>query len=371
MKRVLWLFLCLLLSVVNTAAIENKTPVKFIYLNGSNTNTAESMDDFVKGINKVHPYIKSSLEASEFVQGNMLRGLYIKDKPETFFWGFESSDDLNTMDKGLSLMSVFSPKLAQTVRSFISHCMHDAIWVQKSYNMQKVVNNLHKNVLEAYAEGGKVVLLGYSAGSFITYEYLIHKIPAIDLTDIWENEDNVNVKPTCLDAVTSSGMVVYTANGEFLQNPDKNELKNLYKNLNTYTDANCAPENTVIGVVNYASPLALFYSDIYNNSLEINNYNAYLFKYLMKNNIFMLTVNFAEDPMGFPISDNMTIDDLKQHSNIEVSGKGRGFVYTKSDVKSPATFIGAHLSYWNHPKKFAKMVTDGYVEGYKYFYKLK
>ena len=85
----------------------------------------------------------------------------------------------------------------------------------------------------------------------------------------------------------------------------------------------------------------------------------------------MLTVNFAEDPMGFPIANNMNIDDLKTYVDASFFTKGRGFFYSKSDVKSPATFIGAHLSYRKYPKKFAKMITDGYVEGYKYFYKLE
>ena len=367
---VLMLFACFLKPVY---ADESKTPVKFIYLNGSNTNTEESENDFINGIAKVHPYIKKSLESSDFVSKNMLHSgnLCIDSKPETFFWGFESSQDLSTVDESLNWTSVFSPRIAQRVRSFISHCMHDAIWVQKSYNMQKVINDLHVRVLEASKNNEKVVLLGYSAGSFITYEYLIHKMPAIDLNKILATDSKSAVKPTCLDAVLASRIAIYSASGEFLKNPDKEQVKGLFNNLDNYTDLYCAPDDTLIGVVNYASPLALFYSDRYNHSLEINNYNSYLFEYLKRNDIFMLTVNFADDPMGFPIANNMTIDDLHKHSNWSISDVGHGFFYSKSDVKSSATFIGAHLSYWKHPKKFSKMITDGYIEGYKYFYKLK
>ena len=372
MKRFLLLLWILCVFSIQVYADDAVTPVKFIYLNGSNTNTADSEKDFVKGVEKVHPYIKSYLEASDFVRKNMLYDgtLTISEKPESFFWGYDSSQDLNSMDASLNWMSVFSPRLAQTVRSFISHCMHDAIWVQKSYNMQRVINELHKSVLSAHRKGEKVVMLGYSAGSFITYEYLIHKMPAMDLNSVWLNEDKVKLKPTCLDAVTASGMAVYSANGEFFENPDQSMLKSLFRNLDKYTEEQCAPEGTVLGVINYASPLALFYSDRTNHSLEINKYNAYLFEYMKKHDVFMLTVNFAEDPMGFPIADNMNIDDLKEYVDVSFLNEGRGFFYSKSDVKSPATFVGAHLSYMNHPKKFAKMVTDGYVEGYKYFYKL-
>lgn len=373
MKKILLAILCIGVLSVPAFAIENITPLKFIYLNGSNTNTVDSEKDFTDSIEKVHPYLKDELENSEFVYTNMLNNgaVRIDEQPATFFWGFDSSEDLNSVDESLNWMSVFSPRLAQTVRSFISHCMHDAIWVQKSYNMQRVINDLHKDVLLEYHRGKKVVLLGYSAGSFITYEYLIHKLPAMNLNEVLMGKDGIKVKPTCLDAVTSSGMAVYSMNGEFLSNPDENAVKSLLKNLDKYTKEQCAPEGAVAGVINYASPLALFYSDRNNHSLEINRYNAYLFEYLKKNDIFMLTVNFAEDPMGFPIANNMNIDDLKTYVDASFFTKGRGFFYSKSDVKSPATFIGAHLSYWKYPKKFAKMITDGYVEGYKYFYKLE
>ncbi len=367
MRKIIYLILVLFVSINMAFALEENIPVKFIYLNGSNTNTEDSMEDFVKGINAVHPYIKASLESSDFVLEHMLKNgkLYIEGKPETFFWGFESLDDLNTMDESLNIMSVISPRLAQTVRSFISHCMHDAIWVQKTYNMNKVLTDLHKSVLSAFQNGEKVVMLGYSAGSFVTYEYLVHKLPAIAL-----NDEYSGVKNTCFDAITASGLAIYSADGSFIKSTNENHIKNSLKNLNEYTKQYCAPEGTVLGVINYASPLALFYSDMNNKSLEITNYNSYLFKYLKDNDVFLLTVNFAEDPMGFPIANNVNVNDVEKLINIKFSENGKGFFYTKSDVKSPATFIGAHLSYWNHPKKFARMITDGYIEGYKNFYKI-
>jgi len=370
MKKLLITLTIILVTALQAPALEGSTPIRFIYLNGSNTNTIKSKQEFEEGINNVHPYIKNALENSDFIKTNLLSNgnFYVEPKPETFFWGFESLNDLNAMDEKLDWMSVLSPKLAQTVRSFISHCMHDAIWVQKSYHMQKVINNLHKSVLDAEKHNEKVIMLGYSAGSFITYEYLIHKMPAINLKN---TQNNLKLKPTCFDAIVESGLGIYTANRKFIKNPNDAIIKDAYSKLNDYTDLHCAPEETVLGVINYASPLALFYSDLQNQSLEINTYNSHLFGYLKKNDIFMLTVNFAEDPMGFPIADNLTIDDLQTLYGKDLPEEGHGFFYTKSDVKSPATFIGAHLSYWNNPKKFSKMISDGYVEGYKHFYNLK
>lgn len=386
MKKILLLIFTLFLSSNMIFAIEtNTTPVKFIYLNGSNTNTNKSKEDFMQGISKAHQYIKSALENSPFVKSNMLKnGNYeISDKLDIYFWGYQSKEDLNSLDTSLNWTSMFSPRLAQTTRSFISHCMHDAIWVQKSYNMQRLLDRLHNYVLEAHNNGEKVILSGYSAGSFITYEYMTHKLPAVDMdkllmalkkyskTNVDEDFTNIYVQQTCLDAITESKLAIYTANGEFIPNDNPETTKSAYKNLDTYTKKYCAPKGSVLGVINFASPLALFYSDRYNQALDINRYNMYMFKYMKENDIFMLTVNFADDPMGFPLNTNLTVKDIERISGINLSKNGHGFVYTKSDIKSSHTFISAHMSYLSSPKKFAKMITDGYIEGYKHFYDVK
>ena len=102
--------------------------------------------------------------------GNM----YVADKPKIFFWGYNSNSALSTVKEDLLSLSMISPKMAQTVRTIIADVMHDAIWVQKEYNMQVVINNLHKDVMASYKKGEKVVLFGHSAGSFVTYRYLFH-----------------------------------------------------------------------------------------------------------------------------------------------------------------------------------------------------
>ena len=65
---------------------------------------------------------------------------------------------------------------------------------------------------------------------------------------------------------------------------------------------------------------------------------------------------------------NLTRKEIENIYNIGFNTTGRGFMYSKSDVRSPATFIGAHESYWKYPNKFAKAVVDAYVQGYKNFY---
>ena len=355
-------------------------PVKFIYINGANNNTPKMQKWFFKGINKLHPVMKKTLKSSDFVKENMLKNnaYEIEDVPGVFFWGDKSISDLETVDERLITLSMISPKMAQVFRTFFAHCIHDAIWVQKDHNMQPIVKDLHKEIMTAYNRGEKVVLFGYSAGSFITYEYLFYKLPAlsnntlIQMVDLNENQkqfvEQNPVNNTCIDALISSKLIIYSTEGTLIPTSDFEQFKKIYGKLNDYTKQVCTPEGTLMGIINYASPIVLFYSDNRDPSIEINKYNQYIYKYLVSNDMFAITVNFADDPLGYPLTKNLTPEDLKTMYNFEFGDSGKGFMYDKSDVKSPSTFLGAHTSYWKHSKKFSKAVRDAYIEGYKNFY---
>jgi hypothetical protein len=306
--------------------------------------------------------------------------MYISDKPKIFFWGYNSNEALSNVKDDLLSLNMISPKVAQTVRTIIANVMHDAIWVQKEYNMQIIINNLHKDVMASYKKGEKVVLFGHSAGSFVTFRYLFHKAPALStenvITILEKNEDGTidnfyrqhPVHPTCIDAIASAKIGFASTTGELIMNSNKEQLKRNYLKLDEITATQCIPNNEVLGVVNYGSPLALFYSDINTTTLEINKYNMAFYRYLKDNNMFFLTVNFTDDPIGFPLSKNLTAEELENIYNVGFNETGRGFMYSKSDIRSPATFIGAHESYWKYPNKFAKAVVSAYVQGYKNFY---
>lgn len=84
--------------------------------------------------------------------------------------------------------------------------------------------------------------------------------------------------------------------------------------------------------------------------------------------MFFLTVNFKDNLIGFRIGKNLTAEEMENIYNIGFNKAGKGFIYSKSNVSSPSTFIGAHESYWKFPNKFAKALVSAYVEGYKSFY---
>lgn len=372
----------LLLFTLNIPAIaeEEQKNINFLYINGANNNTPNMEKWFFNGVNKVHPKMKKAFENSPFIREKLLKnGKYaINTQPMTFFWGDKTLDDLETVTEELNVTSLFSPFLAQIVRSFFAHCMHDAIWVQKDHNMQLIVREMHEDIKKIHDKGEQVILFGYSAGSFVTYGYLFYKLPAISWEDLSDKlnlspkeEQFINTAktmPTCIDALISSELAIYSTSGKLLANPNFEDFKTAYNNLDKYTNNVCIPDKTVIGTVNYASPLVLFYSDLRDPMLEINSFNKDFFIYMKNNDMFWLTVNFADDPLGYPLMKNLKDEEIEKLHNINFQKDGRGFYYDKSNVKSPATFLGAHTSYWNAAKKFSKAVTDAYQEGYTNFY---
>ena len=119
------------------------------------------------------------------------------------------------------------------------------------------------------------------------------------------------------------------------------------------------------GIVNFASPLVLFYSDVSDPDYELTYYNRFMLKYILENDLFMLTVNFKEDPMGFPTVRNLTTAELIEKAKINVI-EPNGFVYDNSKVWSKRTFLLAHTSYWSARKTFSKAVAQSFVDGYKF-----
>ena len=188
MKKI-GLFLLILFFVfagINVSyADETSTGVTFIYINGSNNlaynNRLKFKTAFVEDVKKLHPQIKQRFEEDELIKEIFLQnGKYvINPEPITFYWGDRSLKVVEALDRDLKSASKYSPKIAHQARSIFAHCLHDAVWVQKPQNMTKVLDDLHKVVNDEVNKGHKVVLLGYSAGSFVTYQYYMTKSNSI------------------------------------------------------------------------------------------------------------------------------------------------------------------------------------------------
>ena len=374
MKKIL-IALFLIIFVQNASFAT--TNVSFMYINGSNNNNEKMHKWFVNGINKFHPVLKKRMEKDKYVSKYFLKDndLVIEEKPSIFFWGYKSQTDLMFMKEKASMLRSVSPLIAYAVRNTIAEMLHDAIWVQKSHNMISIIQDLDKQVKQQAQEGKKVVLFGYSAGSFITMEYLFNKMPYLNieeyLIDKGIDDDLLKFvrknprKNACLLSIVGSDVLDYSALGTTFINKNKEEFKRGYLKIDEFTDKYCAPEGSIIGVINYASPIPLFYSDMADKNLESSKLTHLMYKYLIERDFFFLTVNYADDPLGFPNGVNYTNEEIQKMTNLKFSNE-EGFFYDYSRALSWRTFAGAHTSYWKTRKRFSKAITKGYQEGYRF-----
>ena len=269
---------------------------------------------------------------------------------------------------------------AYLVRSLITQYMHDAIWVQKTHHMIPVLEDLNATVKEEIANtGNDIVLYGYSAGTFVTYEYMFRKFRYINLLKVFEalNYDKdfiafVKANPredTCISAITHryGKLGTMTSDGHLILNPNKEQLKASYLKMDEMTEKACAPKGKIAGIVNFASPLPLFYSDLADSQYEQNYYNKLMIKYILENGIFFITVNFSEDPLGFPTSRNVTVKEVEDKLDIEIIDP-KGVIFDNSGVWSKRMFALAHTSYWTARGTFANAIVKSFVNGYKFQY---
>ncbi len=353
--------------------------LRFIYINGSNVNDEKMYKWWTKSIEKFHPVLKKKVEKDKKIKEWVFKNeiFQIEPEPVMFYWGDKSKTDLDFVHESLLTSKNLSSFLAYKFRDVLTKFLHDAIWIQKSHNMRPILNELNEIVKNEYSQGRQSVLFGYSAGTFITFQYLLNKIRYIDLIDlaqIYSKDENaikfIEEHPrqkTCLNALEDSGLAVISADDKLVFIKDRKHFKENYDKLDETTELVCAPNNSIKGVVNFASPLVLFYSDLTDPNVELSNYNNYLVKYIYENDMFTLNINYREDPLGFPLVKNTTYENLAQKTGVSIE-QPTGMIYENSGVWSGRSFAFAHTSYYSAKKIFPKAVRKNLVNGYRLQY---
>lgn len=376
MKKIL---LAIFLALTIQANCYAQNEITFLYINGSNNNDKKMERWYENGVKKLHPYMKNAFERNTFTQKYFLKdGQYsIGKDPAIFFWGYKSHEDLSFVEKNLAISKSFSTWCAYQIRYLLTCYLHDAIWVQKYHNMAPILNDLHQMVKTEAQKKNKVVLYGYSAGSFITYEYLQTRLPYIKVSDfinkvsLTDDEklftSKYPMKDTCMAALGDSKLAIFSVTGHIIPNPNPDLFKRGYLQLDKSTDTVCVPDHSVKGIVNFASPLVLFFSDLSDPNFDLTYYNRLLFKYIIENDMFWLTVNYRSDPLGFPGGRNLTIEEIENAANINIVPHA-GFIYDQSDTWSRNSALATHTSYWATRRIFSQAVVRAYVNGYKHQY---
>ncbi len=379
MQKFIISFLVLFLMPVFSFASDT---LSFVYINGSNNNDAKMKNWYENGVHKLHPLLRKKFLKNRTIKKYYSRigGLNIKEDPVIFFWGYDSKQDLEYVKGQLEISKMVSSSGAYLVRSLITQYLHDAIWVQKPHNMHPVIADLNEKIKQEVATtGNSIMLYGYSAGTFVTYEYLFNKLRYVNVENLFkalgmdeEFMDFVKKNPkndTCLSALSKedTGLGAFSSTGHLILNPNIQKLKENYLKLDDVTEEVCAPKDKIAGVVNFACPLPLFYSDISDPDYELNYYNKLMIKYILENGIFMLTVNFREDPLGFPVSSNMTVADIEKLLNLKIENPS-GVIFDNSGVWSKRMFAFAHTSYWTARGTFSNAIIKSAINGYKFQY---
>jgi len=381
MKKIILFILVLFLTHSCAFAEQN---VSFVYINGSNNNDSKMADWFEKGVRSFHKVVREKFLTNKTIQKHCQAEstqLNIIEEPVIFFWGYQSKQDLDFLKDKLELSKAVSSSGAYIARTVITQCMHDAIWVQKPQHMIPILEQLNETVKKEAEKGNSVVLYGYSAGTFITYEYLFRNLRYVNLENLFKthNADKEFLKfvknnpreNTCISALLENHGNIGTISqtGKFLLNTNTDQLKTNYLKINDYTNTVCAPKDKVVGVVNYASPLPLFYSNLADDDYDLNYAGTQMIKYIFEKGIFFITINFREDPLGIPTNNNLKISEIKEILNTDFNNPS-GLIYDNSAVWSKRPFPMAHTSYWKAKKTFANAIVDSFVNGYKFQYDL-
>ena len=378
MKKVLISLFLVFIFCTSSFGADN---VSFIYINGSNNNDEKMANWYEKGVKKLHPVLRKKFLKNRAIKKyySQFGGLTINEEPVIFFWGYDSKNDLEFVKSQLEISKMVSSSGAYIVRNMITKFLHDAIWVQKPHNMKPILDDLNTQVLKESQKGNKVVLYGYSAGTFVTYQYMLNRLRYINLekliTELKLDEDFINFaksnprKNTCMAALSEDGarLGTFSSNGHLIVNQNKEMLKEGYLKLDDITEKKCAPEGNVVGIVNFASPLVLFYSDMSDPNYEMSYYSVLLIKYILEKGIFMLTINFREDPLGFPTNRNVTISEIEKLLEIDIENPS-GVIYDNSGVWSKRMFPFAHTAYWSARGTFSSAIVKSFVNAYKFQY---
>lgn len=214
-----------------------QTGVSFVYINGSNNNDAKMRNWFINGVTKMHPVMKKQFEKNKQMKILFLKKdqYIINSEPVIFFWGDKSQRDLSFVHQQLDVSKALSPTIAYKVREVLASFLHDAIWVQKKHNMLPILDELNAVVKTENEKGNQVVLYGYSAGSFITYEYLFNKLPYLSLEKLFNTidvsddlrqfvKDNPR-KNTCISALAQGKIGIVSADGHLVFDRTEERLK--------------------------------------------------------------------------------------------------------------------------------------------------
>ena len=169
-KIILYIIFLFIIFPINIAFCD----VNFLYTHGS---YEEGVDFFNNVSKKLHKNIEKELNKSEVFRKNVLGNKKINSTPLTYYWGEKTLASFDKVNKGLDVANIYAPKLADFIKVQLAHLMHDTVWISFYPNMLNIVEDINNIAINNYNNKNSLILLGYSSGALITYNYLLFKIP--------------------------------------------------------------------------------------------------------------------------------------------------------------------------------------------------
>jgi len=379
MKRALF-FLAALCIFCNTIVFAGETPINVIYIHGANQDRTGGAKGFEESASKMHKDLIKNFNKSQFIKDSLLKDAYINEKAQTLYWADRLKVNKDYIEDSLAKAKKTSTAVHQYARILIGEQVHDAVWLQKNKNMVPIIRELHKKVMANYAKGEKTILVGFSAGSFVTVDYMLVKSRILNIPEMlthskgkWGITDKdvelakkyVQNNACMASAINSKFLYVDDFENIYL-NSDSAQRENAIKNIDKESNLSCAPDDAILGVINFGSPYVVFYSEVSDeNSLQ--HYVARkTIRKIVENNKFYLTVNYSQDPIAMPLPD-YTFEQLTQGKYLNDIKNGNGFMYD-TIVRGGSYSLNPHFNYWNTTNKYTKAVAKSYEKGYRYFY---
>lgn len=384
--------LALLLSLgAVSLADKSQEALKFVYIHGTNQNTPESQRQFQQRVAGLHPHIMAALEQDPLVQAHLLDGGKTAIDPRTldFFWGDQSHVSIEAVRRNIFLPQLNRGflKLGERARKKLAFTLHDAIWVEQQTNKKAIISALFDQVSQTGDQ--PIMLMGHSAGSLVAFNFLLYRLPYIEMQDFGRDlraEPSVltqleasGMKYTCLEALLSSSGIRYDAQGKLapffsgIEPQLPPELLTIYRrqwleSMPRFTRQYCLPENKVRGIVTFGSPLALFYSLAVNPDKDESYLTMSMADYMLGHRMVWLHVNHWDDFIALPLADRPRAIQLITQRLGRPPVLNGGFVENYIYEGGGATFVNAHSWYWTRPDAFAKTLARAYDEGYKDWY---
>ncbi len=392
MKRIILVAALLVISLAKSQAEikEGMRPVQIMYVHGAQQYKLENKEIFINDITEIHKYILKYGKQSKIINRTLLLDGttdFIKT-PEYYYWGDQYGESIKNLDRQINSFHDYYYSVTGSARRQLVYPLHDLLWLDKPHHRTKIVNGLFEKVKTEIQEGNDVVLLGHSAGSVVVFNLALYHAPIINIYKILQESPKYNKiadifkdnQYTCAQALLESHVTRIDEDGQLvglLKNLELNDptkvkqwqdefyVENAPKILE-YTKSRCLPNDRLVGLVTFGSPLIV--SSSLGGDFE-NEQISRLVDYMVANGVAWLHMNHFKDFIGMPIATDTEMKRIFSESEEKITSSDRkGFVMNSPDIKRGANIITAHEWYLHNPKSFAKLLVKTYENGIKEYY---